>query len=292
MGKQSMEWLREYPLEEIQVSEIEFALKLVSTFDKDGYPHISLITFNKAKSPKQVVWGQFTEGLSKKHVFDNPKQGILVMTAQMPFKFLQSKVRFTHTMVGGEDCEYFSRLKLLRYMTYVNVWRTFYNDVIAVRKVRGLGLVGLLNGIVVSGIVKGGARDKKAERKLSKFGYDLLNGAINPKYISYIDKNDGYPVIIPVFQLRAPDRSKLIFPLTQHKNDLLEIEENSKVGVYGVNFDYENHLVKGTFTGFQSFRGRKCGVIEIDMIYNSMPPIPGYMYPKLYERPKVTNFSL
>ena len=48
-----MEWLTEYSENEIKVSEIEFALKLVSTFDKDGYPHISLITFNKAKSPSE-----------------------------------------------------------------------------------------------------------------------------------------------------------------------------------------------------------------------------------------------
>ena len=209
----------------------------------------------------------------------------------MPYKFLQSKVDFTHAMVGGEDCEYFSRLKLLRYVTYVNVWRAFYSDVKAVRPIRGLGLVGLLNGIMVSPIAKGGARDKNAEKKLGKFGNKLFNGPIFPKFLSYIDQSDGYPVIIPCFQLRAPDRSKFIFTLTQFKKDFRTIKEGSKVGVFACNMDYENQLVKGTFTGFQKFRNFTCGVIDIDMIYNSMPPLSGYTYPELRVRPKVTNFS-
>jgi hypothetical protein len=51
-----------------------------------------------------------------------------------------------------------------------------------------------------------------------------------------------------------------------------------------------NLVVQGTFSGTQKFGNIKCGIIEIDEIYNSMPPLPGVIYPKLKTRPKVMNF--
>ncbi|MHA1784477.1 MAG: hypothetical protein ACTSVY_08705 [Candidatus Helarchaeota archaeon] len=287
-----VKWNAKFSEKAYEISNIEVAVKLVTTFDRQGRPHITLITFNRAKTPDVLVWGQFTDGLSKKHVFNNPKQGILIMTATMPFRFVQAKVEFTHDKIGGEDCEYFSRLPLLRYATYFNVWRSFYNDVKSVGPVRNLNLLTLIKGMLISSIAKGGAKSKNAETKLQDFGFNLFNGPINPKFLSYIDPSDNFPVTIPCFQIRAPDRSKLIFTLSQFKEDLLEIPEESKVAVFGLNFDYENLLIKGIFIGFQKFRGIKCGIIEIEEIYNSMPPHPGTMYPKLQVREKVTDFHL
>ena len=286
-----MKWNSKFPEEAIKISNLEIAVKLITTIDPRGWPHTSLIAFTRAKSPEEVVWGQFTEGVTKKYVFDNPKQGMLFMTAEMPFKFVQAKVKFIDTMLGGEDCEYFSRLPMLRYATYFNVWRAFYNEVISVSNVRGLGLGGILKGILVNLLGKGGAKERNVEIKLQKFGFDLINGPINPKFISYIDPTDGYPITIPCFQTRAPDPSKIIFTLSQFKDDLIQIPEGSKVAVYALNMELENQLVNGTFIGFQKYRGIQYGIIEIDEIYNSMPPFPGTIYPELKVRPKVTNFE-
>ncbi|NHI93710.1 MAG: hypothetical protein EAX96_14585 [Candidatus Lokiarchaeota archaeon] len=284
-------WNPTFIKDAMKISNLEIAVKLITTIDPRGWPHTSLIAFNRAKTEKEVVWGQFTEGKTKKHVFDNPKQGLLFMTAEMPFKFVQAKVKFVDTMLGGEDCEYFSRLPMLRYATYFNVWRAFYNEVIAVSDVRDLGLIGILKGIIVNLIGKGGAKSKITDVKLQDFGINLVNGPINPKFISYIDPSDGFPMTIPCFQIRAPDPSKLIFTLSQFKEDLLQIPEESKIAVYALNMELENQLINGTFTGFQKFRGIKYGIIEIDEIYNSMPPFPGVIYPELQVRQKVISFE-
>jgi hypothetical protein len=37
--------------------------------------------------------------------------------------------------------------------------------------------------------------------------------------------------------------------------------------------------MRGKYTGMRRFRGIRCGVAEIDWLYNSMPPVPGQVYP-------------
>ena len=216
------------------------------------------------------------------------------MNGAMPFKFLQIKVDFKNVKIGGEDCEYFSRLQLLKYNTYVNVWRTFHNSIKSASPVRSLGLIGIIKGVLANIFGIGGAKVKNPEEKLTDFGFDLFNGPFNPKFISYVD-NDGYPIVIPCFQIRAPDRSRLTFTLSQFKDELEEIPVNTHVSVYGIvaaNLELINQMVNGRFTGFRKFRGIKFGIIEIDEIYNSMPPLSGVIYPKLDVKPKILDFHL
>ena len=102
-------------------------------------------------------------------------------------------------------------------------------------------------------------------------------------------------MIIPCFQLRAPDRSKLIFPYSQFEEDLEKLEIGAHVSTFAViadEIELINMVIQGTFSGTKKFGGVKCGIIEIDEVYNSMPPLTGVIYPKLKTRPKVTNFSL
>ncbi|MHA1196941.1 MAG: hypothetical protein ACTSSM_12680, partial [Promethearchaeota archaeon] len=80
--------------EAVEFTQAEIMLKLISTIDERGWPHITLISSNHAISKDQIVWGSFVTGQSKKNVLKNPKQGIFYMTANMPFKFLQVKADF------------------------------------------------------------------------------------------------------------------------------------------------------------------------------------------------------
>ncbi|MHA1237138.1 MAG: hypothetical protein ACTSQ9_05720, partial [Candidatus Hodarchaeales archaeon] len=139
-------WNKEFSKEAYDLTQPEIGLRLITTIDKRGWPHITMISSNRAKTRKQIVWGQFTEGTSKKNILTNPKQGIFFMNAEMPFKFVQAKAKFDYYLKGGEDCERFSRGPLFRYMTYVNIHTSYYNDVIAVTDVRILGLFGIIKG--------------------------------------------------------------------------------------------------------------------------------------------------
>lgn len=294
MGKEKglIEWFSEFSEEAITFTEPEIMVKLVSTIDPRGWPHITLISSNQAKNKNQVIWGQFTEGLSKKYVEKNPKQGILWMTIEMPFKILQAKVKLNYVKTEGEDIEYFNKVDLMRYNAYLSVWKVFYNDVIAVSPIKKLSLLGIIKGILWDMIGKGATKTELSEKRLNVTGYKLFKGPLNPKFISYIDPSDGYPIIIPCIQLQAADHNRLIFPPTVLKEDLEKIPPNSKIAVFGMNTDLVNQLVNGTFIGFKKFRAIKFGIVEIEEIYNSCPPLIGKIYPEIETRPKVTDFHL
>ena len=281
-------WNKEFDDEAYALSRLEFAAKFVSTIDHRGWPHITFIAFNRGIAKDKLVWGQFTEGKSKKYVKENPIQGIAMMTADMPFKFIQAKVKFTHLSKEGEDLDYFSRMDLLRYNTYMNAHTAYYSDVVAVTPVRPLGLGGIVGGILANMVAVGGLKDKNAEKKLPLLPYKLFNGPINPKFLSWIDE-DGYPVIIPCFQLRAPDRGKLSFTLSQFGDELKKIPIGAHVSAFAMNMEMEMNMVNGRLV---EWRKDKYGIIEIDEIYNNQPPLPGLIYPKIDSRPKVTSFKL
>jgi len=285
------QWNTEFDEDAFKISRLEFAAKFIATIDPRGWPHITFIAFNRAIAKDKLVWGQFTEGSSKKNIKLNPKQGIAMMTAAIPFKFIQAKVKFDYLLKDGEDLDYFSRMDLLRYNTYMNAHTAYYNDVVAATPVRDLKLGGIVKGLLANMIGLGTLKDKSAEKKLPPLPYKLFNGPINPKFISWID-SDGYPVILPCFQMRAPDRSKLSFTLSQFGKELSQIPIGNHVAVFAMSFEMENILVNGRLVEWVKKSGIEFGIIEIDEIYNSMPPIPGVVYPKLDSRPKITSFEL
>lgn len=251
-----------------------------------------MISSNRLIENNKLVWGQFTEGTSKEYVKKNPKQGIFYMTAEMPFKYLQVKADFAYTSKEGEDLEFFNKSNLMRYFTYVRVHTAYYNDIQAISQVKNLPLLGVIMGILKNMIGKGGAKTKLAEKRLNVIGYSLFTAPIAVRVISYIDPKDQYPLMIPCLQLQAADHNRLVFPLTVAKEDLQAIPTDIKVAVFGMNFEFANQVVKGTYTGIKKFRGIKFGVIEIEEIYNGAPPIMGKIYPELETRPKVTEFTL
>jgi len=44
-------------------------------------------------------------------------------------------------------------------------------------------------------------------------------------------------------------------------------------------------LVRGTFQGFDRFRTIMLGVIDLEWVYNSMPPCHGQIYPEVEIKP-------
>ncbi len=294
MGKTkgTIQWSSELAEDAIEFTQPDIMLKLVATIDLKGRPHLTIITSNRAIVKDQIVWGQFVKGKSKEYILKNPRQGIIFMTGERPFKILNIKVEYTHSETEGADLEYFNKSKLMRYMTYMNVYKVYYSRLIAASNIRKLSLGGIFTGILKNILGKGSAKTNSDETKLNVLGYKIFKGPFNPKFLAYLDPFDGYPIIIPCIQLTAPDRNRLIFPPTVLKSDLEAIPENAKVAVLGMNMDLANQLVKGTFIGYKKYRKVRFGVIEIEEIYNSAPPIPGVYYPELEIRPKVTDFHL
>lgn len=286
--KNELNWLPQLTEDSIEFTYPEIMAKLVATIDKNGDPHITMIASNKAVDNKVVKWGQFTQGTSKENVFKDPKQGILFMNVDMPFKFLQIKADFDHCSTEAKYAEDFNKTDLFRYNVYMRIERVFFNNVKAARPIRNISLMGIMKGMLAN--LGGNRKNKtgKIEKRLPDFGMKLFNGLVFPKFLAYLDPKDGYPIIIPCFQARALEHKTIVFPLTQFKEDIQQIPEGCKIAVFGMDFETETMLVKGTYLGIEKGRG----IIDIEQVYNSMPPKAGYIYPELEVRKKVTKFPI
>ena len=75
-----MKMKKHFSPEDIKAFEPENKIGLLATQNEQGLPHLTLITTMQANGPAEIVWGQFTEGISKKNILSNPKTGFLIMT--------------------------------------------------------------------------------------------------------------------------------------------------------------------------------------------------------------------
>jgi len=281
----TLNWKDRLDPESVAFTTPEIMAKFVATVDSAGYPHLSMITSNCAISPTATKWGEFTRGMSKGNVVKNPKQGLLFMTAQMPFEFLQIKATLDHVSLEGEDAVDFNQMALFRYNTYMRVYRVFFNSVVAARSIRGISLMGITKGIL-KGFGSKGNKGQQETARLNPLGRRLFNGAVFPKFIAYID-SDGYPIIIPCFQARSADGIRIYIPTTQFKEDLACIPPGSKVSMFAMDFETVSQMVKGTLIDSNP----KNLLVDIEWVYNSMPPKVGTIYPKIEVLEKVSDFS-
>ncbi|MHA1699635.1 MAG: pyridoxamine 5'-phosphate oxidase family protein [Promethearchaeota archaeon] len=300
-NKSPFEWQQNsIPEKSLEITRLDLGVKLIATIDERGWPHVTMITFNEAKDQKTVIWGQFTEGTSKKNVLNNPNQGFFYMNATMPFYYVLIKAKFSEKIVGGPDCDYFSRKPLLRYMTYANVHTTFYNSVISATSPIPLKVSQIIKGVLLNVLTKRGKslnypNDKKPD-KLPPVGLEIFNSSLTPKFLAFIE-DDGFPIIIPCFQLRAPDKSRFTFNLPGDKWLLKKLRKDMPIAIFGLitgnptRPEIVNLHVNGIFLGFQKCLGFPIGQIDIVEIYNSMPPLAGQIYPSRETRKKVTKFD-
>ena len=63
----------------------------------------------------------------------------------------------------------------------------------------------------------------------------------------------------------------------------------AQLAILGINLKMQSVLVRGTFQGFHKYRLTTMGVLDIDWVYNSMPPSHGQIYPAVELEP-VTKF--
>lgn len=287
-----MQWMDHPTPEGVKFSQGEVMIKLITTIDKNDFPHITFISSCQANEPNTLVWGQFSMGMSKENILLHPKETVFIMTGELPFKFIEIKAEYNESRFEGPDIEHFNKLHLLRYNTYVRVSRAFYAKIHSATPVLDLSLTGIAKGMIYNLYGKSGMKTGQIEQRLPYFGQKMFRGPINPKFIAYVDPKDGFPILVPCFQARASESKHIIFPLAQFKGNLEMIPPQAKVAVYGMNLEMSSQMVKGVFLGFEKSRGMTYGRIDIKSVYNGMPPMPGQIYPELWTRPKVSNFTL
>jgi hypothetical protein len=250
---------------------------LVACVNPEGNIHVTLITSLMAAGSRQLTLGQFSTGLSKYYMQLNPNVGFLVMS--MDRRLWRGKARWTHKRSEGPEYEIYNNLPMFRYNTYFGINTVHYLDLVEIGSEGKLPMGRIIPAAVVTRLAKGAAATGNPEPILKPFAENLFNRLDALKFLAHIGR-DGFPGIIPVIQCQACDSRRLVFSTLAFQDELQSIPAGTTMGIFGLNLKMQSVFVRGVFRGIDRYRGARLGVLDIDWVYNSMPPSHGRIYPE------------
>lgn len=250
---------------------------LVSTISPFGEPHVSLITSLQAKDEKTVMWGQFTHGLSKEYVKKNPLTGFLILNLEK--KWWRGKTEYTDSVETGEDFDMYNNQPLFRYNTYFGIGRVHYMELKDYSGEQDLPMGAIVKGALQGKLIKPFVKNcSDGIKKIKGISVKLAKDLSSLKFLSYIDE-EGFPVLLPVIQATMKDEGRIIIPLSAYGEEIKKIKPGSKIAMFYVNLELSSVLFQGYFGGIGKKLGVEYAIFDISKVYNSMVPIPGYIYP-------------
>lgn len=274
----------EFKPEEIKAFQPAEKIGMVASVNPDGLPHISLITSIQASAPSQVTLGEFCKGSSKAHIQQNPKIGFLIMT--MDRKLWRGKASWTHLRQEGPEYEAYNDQPMFRYNTYFGINTVHYLDLVAVTGPLSLPLGRIVGAALITRLLKGLTRTGVSDRILKPFAETLFNRLDALKFFAFVGP-DGFPVIFPLIQCQAADSRRLAFVPGVARSDLEPVPSGTPVAVFGITMAMEDVLVRGRYNGVRRVGLNRLGTVDIDWVYNSMPPCHGQIYPEVPLKPVV-----
>jgi len=259
---------------------------IIATVTEEDLPHMTLLTSVMAAKPGQLIVGEFCQGKSKEYMQRTAKIGFAILTLDK--KLWRGKALWTHLKKEGSEYEIYNNQPMFRYNTYFGINTVHYFDLKETTVGSSLPLASVVKSALLTKMAKGSAAKGNSERVLSHFGEKLFNGLDSIKFLSFIG-DDGFPVIIPAIQCQTADSSRLAFHPGAFGDELNMLKPGMTVAIFCLTMQMEDVLVRGIFNGYSRYRGVKLGTLDIDWVYNSMPPNHGRIYPPV-PLERVVNF--
>jgi hypothetical protein len=267
----------EFNQEDIDAFAPAEKIGLISCINPEGQVHMALITSIMASSPTQVTLGQFCTGLSKWYIQENNKTAFLIMTLDK--QFWRGKARWTHKRFDGPEYERYNEMPMFRYNSYFGINTVHYLDLVETSYKEPLPMGRIVPSALMTILAKGAAKTGKQERILKPFAENLLNKLDSLKFMSYVGA-DGFPVIIPIIQCQAADSQRLAFSTLAFRDELSTVPAGTPVTVFCATMSMQSVLMRGIFNGIKRHRLMELGTVDIDWVYNSMPPNHEQIYPE------------
>lgn len=260
-----------------------YKVGLVAVNDDIGDIHITLLSTLMNKGENKMMLGEFIVGLSKEFIHINPKTGFLIMN--MNKEFWTGKMEFLpEVKTEGEDYVKFNSMPLYRFNTYFGINKVHYADLIDISQRTKLDMGGIIKNALKVMLKKPFMAGDKTKIVLKPWARNLTEKLDTLMFIGYIG-SDGYPKLVPIIQGQSASFSRIVFTDKPYKAMLNDLKDNTRVAIFVMTLKMETVLVKGVFHGFE----KGYGYVDIDRVYNSMPPKHGYIYPPV-KQVAVDNF--
>jgi hypothetical protein len=229
-----------------------------------------------ACAPQQLAFGQFTEGFSKQHILNNPKTGFLIMSLDK--NLWRGKATFTHATKEGPEYDYYNNVPMFRYNAYFGVHTVYYLDLLSHTGKAPLPMNQIIFAAVKTMLARTLNLKPGDQEVLNPWTRAFLNKLDNLKFISWVGA-DGYPLIIPAIQTQCLDKQHILYSTSVYSDELTAIPAGAEVAVFSMALTMEDVLLRGKYLGLRRQAGIKAGVVQVDWVYNPMPPVPGQIYP-------------
>lgn len=262
--------------EDIKSTQPEMKVGLLATVTPEGLPHVTMLSTVMACGPAQVCFGQFTEGMSKKHILNDPKTGFLMMSLDR--KLWRGKATYTHSAKNGREYDYYNNVPMFRYNAYFGVHTVYYLDLVEQTGKSSLPMNRIIFAAIQTMLARTLGRKPGQAPVINHWTRAFLDKIDNLKFLAYVGP-DGYPLIIPAIQAQSLDTQHVLFSTSVYAEELMAIPAGVPLAVFSMALTMEDVLLRGTYQGFRRLGGIKVGVVEVDWVYNPMPPVPGQVYP-------------
>jgi hypothetical protein len=271
---------------DIQSTKPELKIGLLATVTPEGLPHVTLISSIMACGPAQMCFGQFTEGMSKKHILTNPNIGFLIMSLDK--NIWRGKATYTHYTKDGSEYDFYNNVPMFRYNAYFGVHTVYYLDLVSQTGKVPLPMNKIIFAAIQTMLARTLGHKPGKQSVLNTWTRAFVDKIDNLKFLCYVG-TDGYPVLIPAIQTQSLDKQHVLFSTSVYADELAAIPAGIPMVVFSMALTMEDVLLRGTYQGIRRVGGVKAGVVEVDWVYNPMPPVPGQVYPPVELKP-VTEF--
>jgi hypothetical protein len=277
--------------EDLKFFEPDGKVGILATLDPDGLPHLTLVTAMQARDERHLIFGQFCEGRGKRYAEERKKVGFLFMTLDR--RLWRGTALWTGKSQSGPEHELMNRKPMWRYNSYFGIHTVHYLDLVSVTPGRGLPMAAVLRGVLAGAlrVSLGAGRNRGTEldrgtelEPLNPWTRAFIRRPGNLKFVSYVAE-DGFPRIVPQLAATCPDGCRILLPGAEYPADLARIPAGAAVALFAMSLDMEDVLVRGRYEP-----RRRGGVIDVDWVYNSMPPVAEQIYPPADLARKVEAF--
>jgi Pyridoxamine 5'-phosphate oxidase len=272
--------------EDIKSTQPEMKVGLLATVTPEGLPHVTMLSTVMACGPAQVCFGQFTEGMSKKHILNDPRTGFLIMSLER--NLWRGKATYTHSAKNGKEYDYYNNVPMFRYNAYFGIHTVYYLDLVEQTGKSPLPMNRIIFAAVQTMLARTLGAKPGGTPVINHWTRAFLDKIDNLKFLAYVGP-DGYPLIIPAIQAQSLDTQHVLFSTSVYAEELMAIPAGVPLAVFSMALTMEDVLLRGTYQGIRRVGGIKVGVVEVDWVYNPMPPVPGQVYPATEIR-AVTQF--
>ncbi|MDR0851822.1 MAG: hypothetical protein LBN36_04960 [Clostridiales Family XIII bacterium] len=254
---------------------------ILGTEDAEGYPHLTFISSLQGLGEEQISFGSFSRGESKSNLWERPDAAFLILTAEM--EWLKGNARYTHTENTGTVFEEYNNKPLFRYNTYFGFAKVYVMDLIRISGIEKLPMPKIIAGAILTRIFSIFAA-KNEHKILRDTGKALIAKLDGLKFISWHGE-DGLLEIEPIIQAGPAGTDRVAFFRLPYGDVTKRIPNGAKAAILCLNLQMQSVLVKGIYQ-----KSGCLSLLNIERVYNSMPPKMEYIYPRADKPLVITDF--